>query len=108
MPPPPPSHPSSSASAWSTPETGIKKCPHFEDKVEVIEYEQGVEQGMNEKCIDKIEVIVFERVKYGKNRTTKSLTENTKFMKKGLALKLIVISNKSVKAMSNIHSALGN
>ena len=70
-----------------TPETGIQKCPHFEDKVEVI---------------------VFERVKYGKNRTTKSLTENTKFMKKGLALKPIVISNKNVTAMSNIHSALGN
>ena len=69
-----------------TPETGIQKCPHFEDKVEVI---------------------VFERVKYGKNRTTKSLTENTKFMKKGLALKLMVLSNKSVKAMSNVHSALG-
>ena len=51
----------------------------------MIEYEQGVEQGRNEKCIDKIEVIVFERVKYGRNGTTKSLTENTKFMKKWLA-----------------------
>ena len=26
-----------------TPETGIQKCPHFEGKVGVIEYEQGVE-----------------------------------------------------------------
>jgi|UniRef100_A0A2N9IWG9 hypothetical protein len=41
--------------------------PHFSDKVEVIEYEEIVEEGRNGKGRDKVEVIEYERVERNRN-----------------------------------------
>ena len=41
--------------------------PHFEDKVEVIEYEEVVEDGRNGNCRDKVEVVEYERVDRHRN-----------------------------------------